>query len=100
MAYPHTRTTDPKATDATPTDVEEERRLFYVGVTRARDRLYMSTFKRRMLRGKAMDAAPSRFLSGLPEDAVEPYSRVDRPALAPDEMADLASALLARLKSR
>jgi superfamily I DNA/RNA helicase len=95
---PHARTVDAKATDATPTDVEEERRLFYVGVTRARDRLYMCHYKRRMLRGKAVEAAPSRFLTGLPDDAVEPYSRADRPALAPEEMADLASALLARLK--
>src|SRR5690606_34342822 len=33
---PHSRTTDPKITEASPTDVEEERRLFYVGVTRAK----------------------------------------------------------------
>jgi ATP-dependent DNA helicase Rep len=97
---PHARTTDAKATDATPSDVEEERRLFYVGVTRARDRLYLSGYKRRMLRGKLVEAAPSRFLFGLPEDATETYSRVDRPALAPEEMADLASALLERLKAR
>jgi superfamily I DNA/RNA helicase len=97
---PHTRTTDPKVTDATPTDVEEERRLFYVGVTRARDRLYISHFKRRMLRGRVVEAVKSRFLEGLPEDSVEPYVRADRPALATEEMADLAGALLAQLKSR
>ena len=97
---PHTRTTDPKVTDAAPTDVEEERRLFYVGVTRARDRLYISHFKRRLLRGKVVEAVKSRFLEGLPDDATMPYVRANRPAMGTEEMADLASALLAQLKSR
>ncbi|HEX5660499.1 MAG TPA: UvrD-helicase domain-containing protein [Polyangiales bacterium] len=97
---PHTRITDPKITEAAPSDVEEERRLFYVGVTRAKDRLYMSHFKRRMLRGKVMECAVTRFFEGLPEHATEPYSRVDRPALDTEEMADLAGALLAKLRAR
>jgi DNA helicase-2/ATP-dependent DNA helicase PcrA len=97
---PHARTVDAKVTDASPTDVEEERRLFYVGVTRARDRLYVSHFKRRMLRGKVTEAVRSRFLEGLPETSTEPYTRVDRPALDTNEMADLAGALLAQLKAR
>jgi len=97
---PHTRTTDPKVTEAAPADVEEERRLFYVGVTRAKDRLYISRFKRRMLRGKVVECAPSRFLDGLPEDAIETYSRQDRPALEASEMADLATQLLARLRAK
>jgi DNA helicase-2/ATP-dependent DNA helicase PcrA len=97
---PHTRTTDPKVTDATPTDVEEERRLFYVGVTRARDRLYISHFKRRLLRGRVVEAVKSRFLEGLPEDSTEPYVRANKPALETSEMADLAGALLAQLKAR
>jgi superfamily I DNA/RNA helicase len=97
---PHTRTTDPKVTDATPTDIEEERRLFYVGVTRARDRLYISHFKRRLLRGRVVETPVSRFLEGLPEAATEPYTRAERPAMDTEEMADLAGALLAQLKSR
>jgi ATP-dependent DNA helicase Rep len=97
---PHARTTDAKVTDATPSDVEEERRLFYVGVTRARDRLYVSHFKRRLLRGRVTEAVRSRFLEGLPEASTEPYARVDRPALDTEEMADLAGALLAQLKAR
>lgn len=97
---PHSRTTDPKATEAAPTDVDEERRLFYVGVTRAKDRLYISTFKRRMLRGKVVEAVPSRFLDGLPEEATEPYARATRPALAAHEVASLADELLAQLRAR
>lgn len=95
---PHSRTTDPKITEAAPTDVEEERRLFYVGVTRAQDRLYLSRFKRRMLRGKVMPAAPSRFLDGLPEDAVEDYARETRPAMGTEDVADMAAQLLAQLR--
>ncbi len=97
---PHSRTTDPKATEAAPADVEEERRLFYVGVTRAKDRLYISRFKRRMLRGRVAEAVPSRFLEGLPEDVTEPYAREARPAMDMNEMADLAAQLLAQLKAR
>jgi superfamily I DNA/RNA helicase len=97
---PHTRTIESKVTDAAPADLEEERRLFYVGVTRARDRLYISHFKRRLLRGRVVESVVSRFLSGLPEDATEPYMRAQRPAMDPEEMADLAGALLAQLKAR
>ncbi len=97
---PHTRTTDPKVTEAAPSDVEEERRLFYVGVTRAKDRLYISHFKRRLLRGRPVECALSRFLEGLPEHAIEPYSRQDRPALESSEVADLADQLLARLRAK
>jgi superfamily I DNA/RNA helicase len=97
---PHTRTTDPKVTEAAPTDVEEERRLFYVGVTRARDRLYISQYKRRLLRGKVTPAAPSRFLDGLPEDVMEPYARENRPGLASEDLANLADQLLAQLSAK
>ncbi|MGB5809371.1 MAG: UvrD-helicase domain-containing protein, partial [Polyangiales bacterium] len=48
---PHARTTDPKITDTT-TDLEEERRLFYVGVTRARDLLYLTRARERQQRGR------------------------------------------------
>lgn len=97
---PHMRTTDPKITEAAPADVEEERRLFYVGVTRAKDRLYISHFKRRLLRGKPVECAVSRFLEGLPDGAIERYSRKDRPALEASEMAELADQLLARLRAK
>jgi ATP-dependent DNA helicase Rep len=97
---PHARTTDPKVTEAAPTDVEEERRLFYVGVTRAKDKLYISHFKRRMLRGRVVECAITRFLENMPEHAVEPYTRRDRPPMEASEVADLADQLLARLRAR
>lgn len=97
---PHLRTIDPKASEAAPTDVEEERRLFYVGVTRARERLYLTRFVRRELRGKISPTAPSRFLEGLPSEAIETYERDDDAPVTAAAALELGAALLAQLRSR
>jgi superfamily I DNA/RNA helicase len=47
-------------------DLAEERRLFYVGVTRARQRLVITRAKKRKRHGKLIDSAPSRFLLEIP----------------------------------
>src|SRR5690242_422067 len=51
--------------------LEEERRLAYVGLTRARQRIRVSFAANRRMRGSWQSALPSRFLSELPEDHVE-----------------------------
>jgi DNA helicase-2/ATP-dependent DNA helicase PcrA len=94
---PHARTTDPRITDLSAADIEEERRLFYVGVTRARDLLYLTRYQERVHRGRIVKAAPSRFLEGLPEADVESYQGTDSRELARHEVADMAKALLERL---
>ncbi len=48
--------------NATPDDLEEERRLCYVGITRARERLYMSYAATRRLFGQVAASLPSRFI--------------------------------------
>ena len=52
-------------------DIEEERRLFYVGLTRAEERLFLSCCRRRMVAGQFQDQQPSPFLADLPEELVE-----------------------------
>lgn len=96
-ALPHGRTMDPRITDVSAADVEEERRLFYVGVTRARDLLYLTRHQERVHRGRIVKVAPSRFLQGLPETAVESYQTAESRELERQEVADMAKALLERL---
>ena len=57
---PHSRSVD------SPHEIEEERRLFYVGLTRARERVFLSLVRRRNMFGSYRDAVPSRFLYDLP----------------------------------
>ena len=52
-------------------DLEEERRLAYVGITRARERLVLTRAASRARRGKLEPRTPSRFLSDLPPEAFE-----------------------------
>ncbi|NCC21853.1 MAG: DNA helicase II [Alphaproteobacteria bacterium] len=51
--------------------LEEERRLAYVGITRARKRAYVSYAARRRMYGNWIDAIPSRFVDELPEEHIE-----------------------------
>lgn len=52
-------------------DLEEERRLCYVGVTRAKEKLYLLFARRRMMFGKTQSNPPSEFLRTIPEHLIE-----------------------------
>ena len=54
-----------------PAELEEERRLCYVGMTRAQKRLYLTYATSRMLFGAVQSNQPSRFISEIPEELVE-----------------------------
>jgi len=58
--------------------VEEERRLAYVGITRARRTLTLTLARQRKTYGELMDCTPSRFLDELPEGDLEWEGRADR----------------------
>ena len=64
-----------------PTELSEERRLAYVGITRARQRLYLSRAKVRSSWGQPMLNPESRFLREIPEDLVN-WRRVEAPSAA------------------
>ena len=64
--FPHSRSLEEG-------NVEEERRLAYVGVTRARERLWLTWARRRSLHGSASWNLPSRFLRELPDHLVDGY---------------------------
>ena len=55
--------------------VEEERRLFYVGVTRAMKELFITCTDRRMKYGKEKPSFPSRFLDEIPENVIKKLDR-------------------------
>ena len=56
-------------------DVEEERRLCYVGITRARKKLYLTNAKQRTLYGSTSYTIPSRFISEIPENLYDDVSK-------------------------
>jgi len=64
-SLPHARVQDH------PDQLEEERRLCFVGITRARQRLILSRAARRTIRGVSGPTVPSRFLAELPSDVIE-----------------------------
>ena len=94
---PHQRTLETRSTDAIPTDIEEERRLFYVGVARAREHLYLSRAKTRAQRGKPVARTPSRFLLEIPEELVQEEEVKEELAPSLVAMNEGAAGLLAAL---
>lgn len=97
---PHKRTEAPRLSDAISGDIEEERRLFYVGITRARDRLWLTRAATRIDRGRELEIRPSRFLDELPdEDAgvIEHYDVREQEKLTTETMEELAGAFMSQL---
>jgi len=64
-------------------DIEEERRLCYVGVTRAKDHLYLTYVRERTIFGQRASATPSRFIFELPEEVRE-MNNISYDAGSPD----------------
>lgn len=63
--FPHSRSIIDKE------QLEEERRLMYVAMTRAKEKLYLSYARQRLFFGQRNNGSPSRFLSEIPESLVE-----------------------------
>ena len=65
--FPHQKSFEEKGDFA----LEEERRLAYVGITRAKKEAYLSFAMKRAYHGDWMDTLPSRFINEIPENSVE-----------------------------
>ncbi len=70
--FPHARTL------LEENEIEEERRLCYVGITRAEKHLFLSNAKMRMIYGRTLSYPPSRFLAELPRNLIHEYQRVQQ----------------------
>ena len=67
--FPHARTLLDEE------EIEEERRICYVGITRAEKHLYLSNAKMRMIYGHTLSYPPSRFLQEVPRNLIHEYRR-------------------------
>jgi DNA helicase-2/ATP-dependent DNA helicase PcrA len=83
---PHARSLEERVTDGPQVhggpsvdELEQERRLFYVAITRAKQQLYLCHARGRATRGKTHKRVPSRFLLQIPEDLLEPVDLLDPP---------------------
>ena len=65
--FPHQKSLEEKGDFA----LEEERRLAYVGITRAKKEAYLSFAMKRAFHGDWMDALPSRFINEIPDESLE-----------------------------
>lgn len=63
--FPHSRSSEDQA------ELEEERRLCYVGMTRARRKLYLASANRRRFYGEYRPSSPSRFIDEVPDELLE-----------------------------
>ena len=79
-------------------NVEEERRLFYVAITRARDKLFISACRKRRHMQMVQESEPSRFLDEIPANLVE-YHQEKEP-LTEEETGNLFSNMLADFKAK
>lgn len=72
--FPHSRSMDDKE------ELEEERRLCYVGMTRAKKKLYLTFCAKRMLFGQRMQNIPSRFLADIPSSLLQTDTVLNKPS--------------------
>jgi DNA helicase-2/ATP-dependent DNA helicase PcrA len=93
---PHTRSVEAVSVDGTD-PISEERRLFYVGITRARHRLTLSGCATRKQRGESMPRQPSRFLKEVPAELLE-YRTGKRTSLSEEDSKELKANFFSKMR--
>ena len=86
----------PHANSMEEDGLEEERRLAYVGITRAKNQLCITYAKTRNKYGEKLSCEPSRFLEELPEQNIE---WADRVVVSPEQMQETAQSYISNLQA-
>ncbi|MGH7480966.1 MAG: 3'-5' exonuclease, partial [Longimicrobiales bacterium] len=94
---PHARSIDDAAAGVGADPLAEERRLFYVGITRAKQRLTLSYCRTRRRGGDVVEALPSRYLEEIPAELLN-VKTADR-ILSEQESRDLKANFFDRMKT-
>ena len=92
---PHARSIETEGLSIDPLD--EERRLFYVGITRAKQRLTLTSCRMRKRAGGLVDCLPSRYLKEIPDDLLQVKGTEQQ--LDPEQSAELKKNFFAQMKS-
>jgi DNA helicase-2/ATP-dependent DNA helicase PcrA len=91
---PNDRSLEDDEEQGTGNALEEERRLFYVAITRARDKLYITSCQQRRRRGETITRIPSPFLEEIPPHLTEYHE----PGKEPDP--DMAENFFAKMREK
>ncbi|MCL2192389.1 MAG: UvrD-helicase domain-containing protein [Treponema sp.] len=78
-------------------NIEEERRLFYVAITRAREKLYITSCQKRRRQQSATECKPSPFLEEIPQHLIQHHQPTTP---SPDEEEAMAEDMLKRIRAR
>jgi DNA helicase II / ATP-dependent DNA helicase PcrA len=95
---PHARSVHEVADAGAHDPIAEERRLFYVGITRARHRLTLSGCRTRRRGGDALPRQPSRFLAEIPAELIEHRSPGSESSLTEGDRQDLRQNFFSQMK--
>jgi DNA helicase-2/ATP-dependent DNA helicase PcrA len=83
---PHEKSISENEDDAG--SIEEERRLFYVAITRAREKLFITSCKQRRRMQTVSDCEPSPFLDEIPKELISFHSKNKEPEVADESEAE------------
>lgn len=91
--FPHARSLEER-------DIDEERRLFYVAITRAKAQLFLTNSKNRYQYGKPCYQIPSEFLSELPEELIDNLSSCEKRPVDHDTVSSAFANFYKQFKSK
>jgi len=95
---PHARTVNAIAEGTAADPIAEERRLFYVGITRARHRLTLSGCQTRRRGGEAFPRLPSRFLKEIPLELMDVHTTGAQSSLTEEDRGELKASFFSKMR--